>query len=93
MKALREYGIENFDFNILEECSSDLLSSKEQSYIKIYCPVYNQTSGGKGGHIKEPLELEEIIQELYERELTFNELAKRYNYSVDMISRINRGIC
>ena len=35
-KAIRKYGVENFNFEILEECSSDKLDEREHYYIQYY---------------------------------------------------------
>ena len=40
-KDIQQYGIENFKFEILEECSENELSQKELCYIKVYKPYYN----------------------------------------------------
>ena len=40
-KAMSEYGIKNFDFDIIEECSEKDLLEKEQYYIDSLHPVYN----------------------------------------------------
>ena len=50
-RAFRKYGIENFLFEIIEECDVDNLTTREQYYIKYYDTYhngYNQTSGGEG---------------------------------------------
>ena len=53
-RAMRKYGIDNFDFEVIEECSSDLLNDKEKYWIEKYDSYrngYNQTAGGEsGGH-------------------------------------------
>ena len=54
-KALRKYGIENFEIKEIEQCSNELLDEKEIEYIEyyksfyIYRQGYNLTRGGKGG--------------------------------------------
>ena len=55
-RAIRQYGIENFEFSIIEECEPSLLEEKEISYIKEYNSYvnfkdsngYNMTLGGEG---------------------------------------------
>ena len=54
--AFQKYGLENFSFEVLEECSLEELDTKEQFYIKKYNSYidfpnsngYNLTIGGKG---------------------------------------------
>lgn len=49
-RALQKYGIENFDFSILELCSENELDDKEIYWINYYNSYkdgYNETSGGK----------------------------------------------
>lgn len=54
-KAFEKYGIENFDFSILEECPAEQLDEKEIFWIKEYKSLvhengYNILDGGKSGH-------------------------------------------
>ena len=47
--AMRKYGIENFTFEILEECPKDKLSEREKYWIDFYetnTYGYNIKSGG-----------------------------------------------
>ena len=53
-KAIRKYGLENFEFNIITECKESELDKLEVFYIKEYNSYnngYNQNKGGNGaGH-------------------------------------------
>lgn len=51
-KAIKKYGKENFNFEILEECKIEELCDKEIYYIKELKPIYNMNEGGNGntGH-------------------------------------------
>lgn len=41
-KAMDQYGIANFQFDILEECSEDNLKQLEDKYIRELMPAYNK---------------------------------------------------
>ena len=51
-RAMASHGVDNFSFEIIEEVSDDLLSKREQYWIKQYNSIvplgYNLTSGGEG---------------------------------------------
>ena len=55
-KAMRKYGVENFTFEIVEECSIEELDEKEAYYIELYNTFafkegsngYNMNLGGEG---------------------------------------------
>lgn len=50
--AIRKYSIENFSFEIIEECSLEHLNEKEKYWIEYYNSYengYNETLGGDGG--------------------------------------------
>lgn len=54
--ALKKYGIEGFDFEVLIECPRENLNYWEQFYIRYYCSNnpqfgYNMTDGGNFGHL------------------------------------------
>ena len=46
--AYREFGIENFTFEVVEECPIENLYEREKYWISTLNPQYNQCSGGKG---------------------------------------------
>ena len=67
-KAINKYGIDNFNFEILEECSIEELSEKEKYYIKKYDTFYNgynMTAGGENNqgesHPGHKLNAEDVI--------------------------------
>lgn len=49
-ETMQEQGIDNFTFELLEECSKDLLNEKERFYIDLYQSLdygFNSTKGNK----------------------------------------------
>lgn len=53
-KAFRKYGVKNFSFEIIEECSEELLNEREIywiAYYNTYNDGYNDTLGGDCGPI------------------------------------------
>lgn len=53
-RAIKKYGVDNFSFEIVEECKREQLSDKEKYWIKYYNSIspfgYNLTIGGDGGN-------------------------------------------
>lgn len=50
-QAINKYGLDNFDFSIIEECKPQLLNEREIYYIQQYDSYnngYNMTYGGSG---------------------------------------------
>ena len=70
-RAMRKYGIDNFDFSILEECSVDKLNEREIYWISeldTYNNGYNMTIGGKGHNLYlDPKEREQKKKEVARR--------------------------
>ena len=52
-RAVNKYGIENFDFIIIEKCNKDDLLNREQYYLDTLQPLYNilSNAGNSIGHI------------------------------------------
>lgn len=97
-KAILKYGVENFSFEVIEECDAIELNDKEIYWIDYYNSYrrgYNLTSGGQGApNVKIRLsaqDVEDIYFLLLDYELTQNEIAKKFNVSYQTISDINRG--
>ena len=89
-KAIREDGLSNFSFTILEECSIEELDLREQYYIELYkCYLegYNLTRGGGSGsrsegedHPNHKLTEEEVyyIRECYKQHMDKNDVYKEF---------------
>ena len=98
--AFRKYGIENFSFNILEECQREELNEKEIYWIARYDSYnngYNQTPGGDTVlHMckltpQKALEIIEILSNDKDGIISHQPLAKDYGVSADTIQAINAG--
>lgn len=89
-KAIHKYGIENFDFSIIEECTQEELDEKEQKWIEFYDSYhngYNCSIGGKSlrgeDHPRAILTEEEvwIIREMYKMKIPRREVYKMFEAS------------
>lgn len=99
-RALRKYGVDNFNFEIIEECSISELNAREEYWISYYNSWkdgYNQNPGGQNGAGGCKLNGKEV-EEIQQRLLTFDEtkdshfkIAQDYNVSIDTIQAINVG--
>lgn len=77
--AIQKYGIDNFSFEILEECSTDLLDEREIYWISFFDSYncgYNATPGGHAlrgeDHPRSVLSQDQVwkIRELYNQHIT-----------------------
>lgn len=104
-QVLSKIGEKEFDFEIIEECSPDIIKEREKYWIKYYnCCVkdnqnggYNLTRGGEEYKSDENpwskltiLQVNEIIDKLKNTKISIQELAKQYNVHYNTISDINR---
>ena len=98
-RAIRKYGLNNFIFEIIEECFESELNDKEQYYIQYYDATnpdkgYNLTRGGQTAPLEvllSDLQIKEIYDLLTESDLSESEIATKYNVSQRYISGINLG--
>ena len=97
-KALRKYGIENFEYFVIEKCDTTLLDEREKYWITFYNTIapngYNITRGGSNASVPQKIsyeQLEQITELLFSSDLSQNEIAKKFNVSENMICGINSG--
>lgn len=95
-KAIQQYGFDNFDFTILEECSEQDLDEREQYWIGYYNSFkngYNSTTGGNQYTSKKltNLQILELQHLLIESKQEFAELARQFNISIRTVYDINNG--
>lgn len=98
-KAMRKYGIENFTWDVLEQCSAEELNEREIYWIQYYhtwiedvnCNGYNINSGGNYRSRNSNEKIKAIIQDLQNCDLSQELIAKKYNVSSNTISLINCG--
>jgi group I intron endonuclease len=97
MKAI---GEEQFEFVILEQCSTELLDEREKYWISFYDTInngYNLTPGGQsyrgeanpGARLTDD-EVRQIIILLEEHKLNNREIAERFSVCQNTIDLINR---
>lgn len=77
--AMRKYGVENFSFEIIEECLEEELDKKEVSYIEKYNSYYggyNSTLGGQGKGFQKRINPQEIY-DLWDQGLSVFEIGEQ----------------
>lgn len=102
-RKLREYGMDNFNFEILEEIDTtdlEYVDAREAYWIKeksSYVKTgqgYNLTLGGqqKGRHkLLEPELIKQVINLLENTTLTYREISEQTKVNLKTIVNINRG--
>lgn len=92
--AIRKYGIDNFSWEILEECSENLLNEREKywiSYYNTYKEGYNSTRGGENAEALiqwRKTHLKECEQQLKQA----REKAQQYNieHKKEVLERLSK---
>lgn len=98
-KAILKYGVDKFNFEILELCDKTLLNQREIYWIdkcNSYNNGYNSTKGGDSSEFRESkikdVTAKEIQEHLANAEYSKVELAKMYGVAESTIRSINEGI-
>lgn len=93
--AIKKYGIENFNLEILEECSIENLDSREIYYISKYDTFkngYNLTIGGDGNRRLLLDDKYDEIRELYLSGFSSNKIAELYKVDKASIIKILKSL-
>lgn len=95
-QAMRKYGINAFSFEILEECSQELLNEKEKYWIKYYDSYnsgYNSTPGGDDAciHYGKIVELYDLTGKYVTEYPSVTEAAQNLKISRNTIYSILQG--
>lgn len=97
-RAFKKHGIENFSFEIIEECTINELNEKEKYWIQYYDSYrngYNETTGGDGVSgcgMKLTLEQVEQIRDLLKNTTLSNvQIAEQFFVSENIVCGINTG--
>lgn len=94
MRAFRKYGVDNFKFEIIEECNSEELNQKEMywiDYFDTFFHGYNQTLGGDTS-IRQPKEnVIGVIFDLINTDMSHKNIASKWDMSTEMVQGINTG--
>lgn len=99
-QKIRQYGYDNFSFEILEEANTDNWAEREKYWIAFYDTYlgagYNSTEGGDKDYDREKKLTEEQVNEIIELLQITDEpqyiIAADYNISQTLLSNINIGL-
>lgn len=94
MRAIRKYGINNFDFEIIEECKIEELNQKETywiDYFDTFFHGYNQTLGGDTTSRQPKENVIGVISDLTNTNMVHKDIAEKWCMSTEMVQGINTG--
>ena len=97
---IRQYGIENFEFSILEETDELNWPEREKYWIKYFNSFegkgYNSTEGGENYKNNQNIltneQVKEIIKQLRGSDEPQSIIAAEWNISESLLSNINQGL-
>lgn len=98
-QSIRKHGLENFSFEVIEECSKEDLNDREIYWIKEYQSFppdlgkgYNSYPGGEGNYPRlNQDQIIEIFNLLKTTNLTYEEIVSMYHTNTEVIYKINNG--
>ena len=75
---MKNYGIDKFDFQVLEEVEAGSLKEKEQYFIETLKPTYNNINA-KGLNVERKKEYKKEYQKEYQKTDKFKEIQRKAN--------------
>lgn len=87
-RAIRKYGLENFDFIIIEECNNKILTEREIYWTKYYNSVNNGYNQQYGTLFKDSIHTDinkELILSLFILKKSIADIKLETGYSKDII--------
>ena len=96
-RDFRKYGIDKFNFEVIEECLKDELDIKEQYWIEYFNSFYNGYNESFGGKIHcrysniSKRKVIGVIDDLKTTNMTHKDIAEKWDVSVEMVQGINTG--
>lgn len=94
--SLSLHGYNDFNWEIIEECTPEILNQREIYWIKFYNSYfhgYNATLGGQAFQRGIPDYVSYIKILLRDTKLSMQEIADMSGVSYQIVSNINRGLC
>ena len=86
---MNKYGVENFDFQILEEVESECLKEKEQQFIDLLKPTYNSNNAKSLG-----LDIEKYKEYYKEYQKEYHKKSDKYKkYQKEYQNKYNNQLC
>lgn len=88
-KAFRKYGIDNFEFSVVEQCKDNELGEKEKYYINKFNTIldgYNEALGGEGKPLWTDKQIE-ACKILYENGWLLKEISDLFKSNPSTVGR------
>lgn len=86
-QALREYGIDNFSWEIIEECSQNELDEREIYWIQFYNSFNDGYNSTLGGRFQSTINVEDIYA-AWDSGLSNKQIAEKFNISTSIVYEI-----
>lgn len=90
--AFKEFGIENFSFEVIEECDLTQLNEREQYWIEYYDSYEKGYNMSKIENLQKKMnisQVKEIQERLINSDVSNQDLARQYGVSHTWISLVN----